>query len=139
MQNIDVDYVNNNQGFVVTPTCNYPEAYLYGGVNITNITIYFSSGQRNVASSVGHVIRYTGSGYFIINGFRGSVFSPMPENSHSVNYLLQAVWAPMLDTPHYMNFTGLTFSLDSPNNDMILVNFMVISITFSSVTYTNLL
>ena len=128
MQNIDVDYVNNNQGFVVTTTCNYPEAYLYGGVNITNITVYFSTGQTNVASSVGHVIRYTGSGYFIINGYRSSVFSPLTVNSHSVNYLLQAVWVPMLDIPHYMNFTGLNFSLTAPNNYMLLINIMVILI-----------
>ena len=112
MQNIDVDYVNNNQGFVVTPTCNYPEAYLYGGVNITNITVYYSTGQRNVTSSVGYFIRYTGSGHFIINGYRGSVFSPTTQIYFSINYLLQAVWVPMLNTPHYMNFTGLTFSIN---------------------------
>ena len=125
MNNIDVDFMNNIYGFDITPTCNYPEAYLYGGVNITNIKVYYSSGKRNVKETTSHVIRYTGSGYYIVNGYDSNIYTSVTENWHSVNYLLQAVWVPMIDTPHYMNFSNMHLSLNFSNPYMNLINIMV--------------
>ena len=64
MINIDVDFSRNVGGFNVVPTWNYPEAYLEGFANITNINAYYSTSDRLIEYLLFHFLKFTGSGQF---------------------------------------------------------------------------
>ena len=126
MENIDVDFMNNVYGFDITPSWNYPEAYLEGGLNITNIKVYYSSGNFNVHNLLGYWIRYTGPGYNIINGYYSGMYSRVfVDNGLSFLFVLQPVWIPNVDTPQYLNFSNIQLPLNYSNPFMNLVNMLV--------------
>ena len=73
LNNIDVNYDRNNMGIELFTYWNYPEAFLQGGINITNIKFYYNSGGRLISNAIGNVLRYIGSNTFYVDNFSSSV------------------------------------------------------------------
>ena len=106
----------NIGGFNIYPTCNYPEAYLEGTVNVSNIKFYYSSGKRLVNSLYYHFLRFTGSGSFLINGAYFEVYSTYSEQKNEIFYQMQSNCLPMIDTTHIINYNSTYTTLPFDNS-----------------------
>ena len=123
MENIDLDYSRNIGGFNVGVVWNYPEAYIEGVVNITNMKVYYSTPDRLIDTLFFHVFRYDGPGHYVVNGYYSAVYSTFAETKTSLYYQMQANWLPMLDTVHYINIsnTVTTMPFENKLNDKITI------------------
>ena len=141
MENIDVDYSRNIYGFNIYPTCNYPAAYIGGIVNLTNINLYYSNGDRLVSATFGHAIRYSGPANFYVNSVYSKIYRKYSEQGNSIYYQMQSSCLPMIDTTHYISYKNVTMTLPFTNdlNDKIgLTSWQVYIDTYRhhSITYS---
>ena len=75
LENIDVDYSKNNWGFYVYLYWNYPEAYSDSIANVTNISLYYSTGDRLVSTLLFESLILTNPGGIYLNGFQNKIYT----------------------------------------------------------------
>ena len=84
LENIDVDYSRNNWGFYIFFYWNYPEAFLDGIANITNIKFYYSTGDRLVKTLADQPLWITFTKFASLNGIYFYIYSTLENFKTSI-------------------------------------------------------
>ena len=116
MINIDVDFSRNVGGFNILTTCNYPEAYIEGMVNVTNIKAYYPTNDRLIDYLLFHFLKFTGSGSFNVNGAYFNIYSTFSEFRNGLNFQTITGCNPMSDTVQYVTVSNTYITLPFENS-----------------------
>ena len=77
LESINIDYSRNNRGFFIFLNWNYPDAFLEGVVNITNIKFYYSTGDRLVTTQIDQPLLIILSKTTYLNDIYYSIYSTL--------------------------------------------------------------